>query len=220
MNRARWTLSWDPVRPLRGEGNRLLGLRWSDRVPSEPAPAPIRLARAWFGQVGRAVPGTLVPIEGRLAALDRRRRFLDALEAARRDIGRLVFIEPAARALLAEERERLERRSEGRRAARVLMGALGTLKRKLYPYQLDGVRRFFEEERLLLADDMGLGKTTQAVAACHALFETGARSREGSDRSREPEASVGAGMAGDHDVPIAVRRWEPRTSASVSTPRG
>ena len=33
------------------------------------------------------------------------------------------------------------------------MKALSTLRRKLYPYQRDGVRRFFEQGRLLLADD-------------------------------------------------------------------
>lgn len=38
--------------------------------------------------------------------------------------------------------------------------------------QREGVQRFFETGRLLLADDMGLGTTTQAIAACHGLFET------------------------------------------------
>lgn len=37
----------------------------------------------------------------------------------------------------------------------------------------EGVERFFEQGRLLLADDMGLGKTAQAIAACHALWHTG-----------------------------------------------
>jgi hypothetical protein len=44
--------------------------------------------------------------------------------------------------------------------------------RPLYPYQRDGVERFFISGRLLLADDMGLGKTAQAIAACHALWHT------------------------------------------------
>jgi SNF2 family DNA or RNA helicase len=49
-----------------------------------------------------------------------------------------------------------------------------SIKRKLYPYQREGVERFLQTRHLLLADDMGLGKTTQAVAACHALFRAGA----------------------------------------------
>lgn len=46
-------------------------------------------------------------------------------------------------------------------------------KRKLFPYQRDGVRTFLERRHLLLADDMGLGKTAQAIAACHALAKAG-----------------------------------------------
>ena len=50
---------------------------------------------------------------------------------------------------------------------------MSRLRRKLYPYQRQGVERFFNSGRLLLADDMGLGKTAQAIAACHGLFTTG-----------------------------------------------
>jgi SNF2 family DNA or RNA helicase len=54
-----------------------------------------------------------------------------------------------------------------------LRRALHTLKQSLYPYQHEGVERFFVCGRLLLADDMGLGKTAQAIAICHALWNTG-----------------------------------------------
>ena len=40
-----------------------------------------------------------------------------------------------------------------------IAGALRSLKRRLYPYQRDGVRRFLAAGRLVLAADMGLGKT-------------------------------------------------------------
>ncbi len=46
------------------------------------------------------------------------------------------------------------------------------MKQKPYGYQRQGVQRFLEEGRLLLADDMGLGKTAQAITACHVLWET------------------------------------------------
>jgi SNF2 family DNA or RNA helicase len=44
------------------------------------------------------------------------------------------------------------------------------LRQKLFAYQHQGVERFLNAGRLLLADDMGLGKTAQAIASCHALF--------------------------------------------------
>jgi SNF2-related domain/Helicase conserved C-terminal domain len=81
--------------------------------------------------------------------------------------------EPALHALLQEERERLAREIENASRRKGLRQALHTLKQSLYPYQRDGVERFFVRGRLLLADDMGLGKTAQAIAACHALWHTG-----------------------------------------------
>ncbi|MBI4815222.1 MAG: DEAD/DEAH box helicase [Deltaproteobacteria bacterium] len=46
---------------------------------------------------------------------------------------------------------------------------LASLAEPLYPYQVEGVRRFLERGRMLLADDMGLGKTAQAIAAAHLM---------------------------------------------------
>src|SRR3712207_6889623 len=40
-------------------------------------------------------------------------------------------------------------------------------------YQLEGIARFLDAGRLVLADDMGLGKTVQATASCHALWASG-----------------------------------------------
>jgi SNF2 family DNA or RNA helicase len=54
---------------------------------------------------------------------------------------------------------------------------LKTFKRRVYPYQLEGVRRFLESGVHLLADDMGLGKTVEAIAACHVLWHQGKVSR-------------------------------------------
>ena len=162
------TLSWDPVRPLRGVGERLLGLQWTDGAGGGRAAAAVLQARALF--MSRRGAAHLAPDPRRLASLEKRRAFVgQLLEAA---AGRSVTLEaePAAIALLREERERLDRRLAGRAGRDELLSHLRTLKRSLYPYQRDAARRFFEEERLLLADDMGLGKTTQAVAACHALF--------------------------------------------------
>jgi hypothetical protein len=85
--------------------------------------------------------------------------------------GRLE-LEPAVETLLEEERVRAQRAHDSAAGVANAVRALRTLKRKLYPYQREGVKRFFEAGRLLLADDMGLGKTTQAIAGCHGLYES------------------------------------------------
>jgi len=168
---SRSALTWNPVRPLRGAGDRLLGLQWTDGKTSDRGADPLRRARSWFVRS----PGLahLAPKAGRLAALEARLRFIGDLTAAAGGGANRLEVDPAAHALLREERERVERRIAGRAQRDELLTHLRSLKRSLYAYQLEGVRRFFEEERLLLADDMGLGKTTQAVAACHALFRAG-----------------------------------------------
>jgi len=85
--------------------------------------------------------------------------------------------DPAARAVLAEERARLERITRLRSAMPRLLAASNKTKRRLYSYQKQGVARFLAEGRLVLADDMGLGKTTQAIVASSALVEAGLAQR-------------------------------------------
>ncbi len=81
--------------------------------------------------------------------------------------------DPAVRALLVRERQRLRLIVEQSLTPADVRQGLRGLKRPLYPYQHDGVRRFLSEGRLLLADDMGLGKTAQAIAACGVLWRSG-----------------------------------------------
>ena len=100
----------------------------------------------------------------------RMRLVLELEEHARRT---RASADPAARAVLAEERVRLERVLRLRAAGPRLQRALARGKRRLYAYQKEGVRRFLAEGRLVLADDMGLGKTTQAIVAASALFDAG-----------------------------------------------
>src|SRR5918996_1029608 len=91
--------------------------------------------------------------------------------------GLAIPADPALRNLLQREEAAISGVLESPWSDKELTRALGSLKRKLFPYQLEGVRRFLEAERLLLADDMGLGKTAQAIAAAHALFNTGRAQR-------------------------------------------
>ena len=145
-------LLWDPIHPPGAPRDRLLRLTLvsgrghgfdSDGSPSASMLAPPDRRRAWIGRLLR------VHDRGALAA------------------------DPGAVTLLREEQERsLSEKPATSRVTRAEK-ALATLRRGLYPYQREGVRRFFERGRLLLADDMGLGKTTQAIAACHAFARAG-----------------------------------------------
>ena len=150
-------LRWDPVRPLAGPGDWLARIRWVDGRPHRDLRRRLRLANedGWIVVVPGAPPQ-------RLALVDR-------LLATLRDGNG----EPALHALLQEERTRLACQIQTASTQKDLQHALHTLKQSLYRYQHDGVDRFFERGRLLLADDMGLGKTAQAIAACHALWHTG-----------------------------------------------
>jgi superfamily II DNA or RNA helicase len=148
-------LSWSPLHPLTGAADRLA------RLELVPGTRPLEL-----DGFARGRPAAVV-----LRDPLRRLAFITALERA---IARgRVDAEPAVPALLAEERENAELRADGRALAGSAHKSLGSLLRKLYPYQRLGVQRVLEQGRLLLADDMGLGKTTQAIAACHVLFHAG-----------------------------------------------
>lgn len=90
-----------------------------------------------------------------------------------RALDRGAKADPAARAVLTDERARLDRILRLRAARPRLIAAMAKSKRHLYAYQKEGVRRILAEGRLVLADDMGLGKTTQAIVAASALHEAG-----------------------------------------------
>ncbi|MBI5836185.1 MAG: DEAD/DEAH box helicase [Candidatus Eisenbacteria bacterium] len=169
-------LIWDPVRPLTGEGDWLARVRLIGRDRNRsgaPAP-PARLAR-WFRSEGASTFVLADPHAGqpeeRAALVAELLPSLDRPSAATR--GGLTLHDPALRALLRAERERLAHVTADRNVGGELKRRLRTLRRKLYPYQHEGVQRFLATGRLLLADDMGLGKTAQAIAACHALWHAG-----------------------------------------------
>lgn len=151
-------LCWHPVRPLDGSGDWLETVRWNveERAPERAHaafhPRTGRLKRAFAGDAYKR----LALVESLLAVI--------AKDETR---------DPALEGLLLRERAKLDARlTTAHLAKRTRTWARG-LKRKLYPYQEEGVRRFLQTGRLLLGDDMGLGKTTQAIAACHALMESG-----------------------------------------------
>jgi hypothetical protein len=166
---------WHPVRPLTGNGD------WLERVrlvsDGRDGPALAKLNK-WFrqGAAGWILHATCAGRPRQRLELVKALLSLAQADGGRNDRGGWV-VEPALRPLLATERERLERVIDNHDLAPALRRALHSLKRKLYPYQREGVERFLTAGRLLLADDMGLGKTVQAIAACHALWTSGAVQR-------------------------------------------
>ena len=162
-------LVWDPIRPLSGLGD------WMDRVrllePSTAPPAAPLTGPVLPEYFRRERDGSYVLKAPRVDDSVCRLEIVEALlEAHAR--GEL-FASPPLIALLRQEQERRAPVVRDRPDRTHIALALRTLKRRLYPYQRDGVRRFLATGRLLLADDMGLGKTAQATAAAHVLFHTG-----------------------------------------------
>jgi hypothetical protein len=163
-------LTWDPIRPLTGSGDWLSRLRLTGLAADATASGSDQtLALRWFRPSHR---GGLEVAKTYADQPETRGALVDALRRVSRNgsSGRKMSAEPAVRALLAAEQDRLGRVIAGRRDLPEFERALRSLHRKLYPYQLEGVRRVLAAGRLLLADDMGLGKTVQAVAVCHALW--------------------------------------------------
>ena len=172
-------LEWEPWLALEGELDRLSGLRLEMPPRTSGGPTPGRSSAAHWARVKRGFPGRTMSESARRDP-ERRRDLLLSLRALMTESadrgptkGRAELdASPAARALVGEELERVERSLANASASAAALGTLRMLKRRLYPYQKEGVERFLAAGRLLLADDMGLGKTTQAIASCHALFES------------------------------------------------
>ena len=163
-------LTWDPVRPLVGEGDWLARLRLVHEGGKPARSVTVQRARKWFAR--DAEEGS---VPKRTFSDDPRRRLTmveELLPLARVARAGARSNEPAVRALLLEERARLRRIVADRASAGALKRTLRSLERPLYPYQVEGVEHFLAEGTLLLGDDMGLGKTAQAIAACHALWRT------------------------------------------------
>jgi superfamily II DNA or RNA helicase len=149
-------LVWDSAHPLVGPADRLSRLRLVGAVRAAKTLAGFR-------------DGS--PAASMLRNIDDRLSFLRNIERA---IAKsTVDAEPAVVRLIDEELTRAAQCAENHAHVREAMLCLTQLGRRLYPYQREGVKRFFEAGRLLLADDMGLGKTTQAIASCHALYALG-----------------------------------------------
>ena len=165
-------LAWDPVRPLTGAGDWLWRVRWAGgRLPQSLAPhfgrKPGTLNSGDApGQASAGSPAKASTPAHRLVLVQALRKFIGPRGVTSRRA------DPELAALLRRE-ESILLRSGDAPAEKEIRTALAHLRRKLFPYQEEGVRRFLATGRLLLADDMGLGKTAQAIAGCHVLHATG-----------------------------------------------
>ncbi|MEM7199772.1 MAG: SNF2-related protein [Planctomycetota bacterium] len=161
--RTKPELRWSPCKPLTGAGDWMMQveLHWPKR--SHKLAARWRELKREFvagrdGEPMRLRTAHAANVRLRTALILRLRSCAD---------------DPALRGWLRDEHERLKTAIELLPLSRLPARPRG-FRRKLYPYQREGVSRFLGTGRLLLADDMGLGKTTQAIAACHTLFSHGA----------------------------------------------
>ncbi len=175
-------LIWDPVRPLTGAGDWLLRVAWHPGKGANGRPSggkTVEAASRWF-QSDNGGPGALGGRDLddpaiRIELIEDLRRLV-RFEGRRRAAGGLPS-DPALGALLDDEAARLRQAAELRLVHRRVKSSLKNFKRRVYPYQFEGVRRFLESGVHLLADDMGLGKTVEAIAACHVLWHQGKVSR-------------------------------------------
>jgi superfamily II DNA or RNA helicase len=154
---------WDATAGAPGPTDPLQSLGF---VP-DPGRRPLASVRSLF----RPVPDGPWPLVSQIKEPALRLSLVSALLGLLRRPG--IAGEPAARAVLVEERARLVRVVRLQEAAPRLRQAIKKVKRRLYAYQREGVERFLVEGRLVLADDMGLGKTTQAIVAASALAGAG-----------------------------------------------
>jgi superfamily II DNA or RNA helicase len=155
------TLTWNSVRPLTGAEDWLARVRWV--APAKATVAERRLA-AHFSGDGQASP--LADTHGQHPQA----RFGLVQDLLRYATRRPDRCDPALATKLENEQLGLKQAVALASRHQALVAAAATVKRALYPYQREGVARFLERGRLLLADDMGLGKTAQAIASCHALW--------------------------------------------------
>ena len=159
-------LSWNPIRPLTGEGD------WLDRV-SASRTIKTNGRPDWASRWFRAGNDEELVLKRSFADDPNQRLDLveDLIRASRLDT-KAVRDDPALQALLTNERERLKRLAKWAMPASEVHAGIKTLKRPLYPYQIQGVERFLAKGRMLLADDMGLGKTAQAITSCELLWRS------------------------------------------------
>jgi superfamily II DNA or RNA helicase len=161
---------WDPIRPFLGYGDWLERVRWAGANGEKGQGARTAQALAWFRPIR---DGSLGLKKTYLNDPAQRLELVESLLKVVPGTVKGTRHDPALRALLEHERTRLKRVVEKTLWPAEARAALRGLKCPLYPYQRDGVKRFLEAGRLLLADDMGLGKTAQAIACCDILWRTG-----------------------------------------------
>jgi hypothetical protein len=163
-------LVWHPIRSLLGFGDWLEQVSWEviDGETEKGSRASQALARFGSGRNGG--------LSLKKTYRDDPARRLELVECLLKAIPARVsgpHHDVALRAMLIHEQAKLKRIVETTLWPTETRSVLRRLKCPLYPYQRDGVKRFLETGRLLLADDMGLGKTAQAIACCDILWRTG-----------------------------------------------
>jgi superfamily II DNA or RNA helicase len=213
-------ICWDPIRPLTGAGDWLERVTWRGDIDAIAARSSRAAAALKWFRLSKAGVSTL-----KNTHQDRPKRRLELIEDLLRVIPASAAAarhDPALRALLEREQRRLRSLVEQALSPSELREAFKRLKRPLHPYQREGVERFLEAGRLLLADDMGLGKTAQAIACCEIMRRAG-RIRRGliiTPASLKPQWEREWGIFSDLPVQIVDGGQEDRQTAYARNKEG
>lgn len=157
--------------------------RWKRALADGPAASYLHLLFEPEESAGIRLAGGARPAERRFAArfFGPDRRLRGALAESWPELARSAVeagVEVPSEVVRLGERLMEAARSERRRLTvdaevRAAGAEQPGLRRKLYPYQVDGVAFLASRGRALLADEMGLGKTAQAIAALAQLARRG-----------------------------------------------
>lgn len=160
-------LSWVPIRPALGLGDWMERIYWHNGQDQVKQAKVVPAFMKYFKPCGEAC------CEIKRSYLNEQSERLNVCNAILRYAEQNENSSPSLLAMLKEEKTKLYNAMKDNLSSEQVVKYLNTLKKKLYPYQIEGVQRFISVERLLLADDMGLGKTIQAIASSHVLFKSG-----------------------------------------------
>lgn len=164
-------LWWDPVRPYKGKGDVLGQIRMSPLSSSNrKVTVSAWNARKWFIS---SHDGSLKLKELFHDDPKRRSAMIQEIQRVLSVKNKGELLDSALVSILQTEDAKLQQRIQAEKGISSLASHIKSIKRKLYPYQLEGLKRIVQHERFILADDMGLGKTAQAIASCHVLWKLG-----------------------------------------------
>lgn len=160
-------LNWHPIKTPTGSGDPLLNIKWDiTNIKDKTLTKATWVARKWFK---KTKDSNIVYIdEKHLNNKLKRKNLLLDLKALLKETKQVS--DPALVKIVEAELKKVDLQLSF--TSQSVLSHLKSLKKSLFPYQVESVTKFLDQKRLLIADDMGLGKTAQATALCHLLWRS------------------------------------------------